>query len=151
MKQNYQIHYNNSAPKIRSPIIAWQKIHSHPAPLDGLCKSSPTYASPKSAAPLLGRTRRTRLAHSRSNLPLTTLDATFGVWRRVRPEQITEQPGIGDFLRSFDFFDLLHGGEFRAEPAVHAQDAVINEGGHGQVVETFREKFPNLYIIASSA
>jgi len=45
----------------------------------------------------------------------------------VRPEQVTEQPCIGDIRRPLDIKDLLREAKLRGEAAVHAEDAVVDE------------------------
>ena len=44
--------------------------------------------------------------------------------------------------------DLLHALEVRAEPAVTAEDLLVDDGGDGQAVEAVRERLPQFDVEA---
>ena len=46
------------------------------------------------------------------------------------------------------FPDLLHALEVRAEPAVTAEDLLVDDGGDGQAVEAVRERLPQFDVEA---
>ncbi len=88
---------------------------------------------------------------------------------RVRPEEITEQAcrqiakmsrrkedvcvhtGLGDVGRSHHASDLFHGLQVRAEPAVHREDLLVDDGGDREAVEAVRERLPELDIVPAFA
>lgn len=47
--------------------------------------------------------------------------------------------------------DLVHVIELRAEPAVHAEDLLVHDSGHGQAVEAVRERLPQLDVVPALA
>ena len=69
----------------------------------------------------------------------------------VGPEQVAEQPGVGDVGGADDAVDLVDGGQFGREAAVHAEDAVLDDGGHGHAVEAVDEALPELDVVAALA
>ena len=70
---------------------------------------------------------------------------------RVSPEQVAEQPGVGDVGGPHDGVDLLDGGEFGRESAVHAENAVLDEGGDGHAVEAVDEALPEFDVVPTFA
>lgn len=61
---------------------------------------------------------------------------------RVRPEQIAQQAGVGHVRGARDVLDLVQSLELGGEPAVHAQDLLVDQGRHGQTVEAVRKGLP---------
>lgn len=70
---------------------------------------------------------------------------------RVRPQQVAQQSGIRYIGGSDDGVDLFDGGEVGRESAVHAEDAVLDERGHGHAVEAVDEAFPQFDVVATLA
>ena len=75
------------------------------------------------------------------------LSPALDILVRVRPEQITEQSGVGDICWSHDPPDLLHALQVRTEAAVATEDLLIHDGGNWQTVETIRECLPQLDVV----
>ena len=71
--------------------------------------------------------------------------------RGVRPKQVAEDSEVGDLGRPRQFFDLLQTLQFGAQPPVHAQNFVVDEGGHREVVEEVDELLPQLHGVPSFA
>ena len=69
----------------------------------------------------------------------------------VAPEQVAEDPVVGDGAGAVDLLDLVDGGEVGGEAAVHAEDAVADERGDGQAVEAVAEFLPQLDVVAPLA
>ena len=44
--------------------------------------------------------------------------------------------------------NLFHGLEVWAEPAMAAEDLLVNDGRHGQTVEAVRERLPQLDVVS---
>ena len=76
-----------------------------------------------------------------------SLDVLVG----VRPEQITEESGVGDIGWSHDPPDLLHALQVGTQAAVTTEDLLVHDGGHGQTVETVGEGLPQLDVVSSFA
>lgn len=70
---------------------------------------------------------------------------------RVGPEQIAEKPGVRNVGRPHNSSDLLHVAELGGEPAVHAEDLLVDDGSHGKAVEAVREGLPQLDVVPSLA
>merc|ERR1719474_8195 len=79
------------------------------------------------------------------------LTPALNILVRIRPEEITQQPCVGDVCRSHDPSDLLHALQIRAQPAVATEDLFIDYSCNGQTVETVGESFPQFNIIPSFA
>ena len=70
---------------------------------------------------------------------------------RIGPKQVAEQSSIGDISWPYDRVDLFDCSEFWRESAVHAENAVFNEGGDGHAVEAIYEAFPEFNIVSTFA
>ncbi len=66
----------------------------------------------------------------------------------IGPEEVAEQALVRDVGGPLNDLDLLQGGEFGGEAAVHAQDAVVDQRRHGQAVEALREGLPEFDGVA---
>lgn len=53
---------------------------------------------------------------------------------------------MGNFLRASHDADLVEGSDFGGQPAVHAQDSAVDDGGEGQEVEDLAARFPDAGI-----
>ena len=53
----------------------------------------------------------------------------------IRPEQIAHGAVVRHLLLPVDGPYLVHGGDRRGQPAVHAQNAVVDQRGEGEVIE----------------
>jgi hypothetical protein len=69
----------------------------------------------------------------------------------VRPEEITQETGIGDIGRPNNTFYLVQTGELGAKTTVHAKDLFINHGGTGKTVEAIGKSLPELNSESSLA
>ena len=65
----------------------------------------------------------------------------------VRPEQITEESGVGDIGWSHDPPDLLHALQVGTQAAVTTEDLLVHDGGNWQTVETVGECLPQFDIV----
>lgn len=66
------------------------------------------------------------------------------VFLGVGPEEVAEEAGVGDVGGPHDPPDLFEVGEFGGEPAVHAEDLLVDDCGHGEAVEAVGEGLPEL-------
>ena len=69
----------------------------------------------------------------------------------VGPQQVAQKPRVGNIRRPHDALDLLHVLQLGAEAAVHAENLLVDDGGHGQAVEAVGERFPQLDVVAPFA
>ena len=79
------------------------------------------------------------------------LPPALDVFVRVRPQQVAQEAGVGDVRGARDALDLVQGLEFRGQPAVHAQDLLVDERGDGQAVEAVGEGLPEADRVAPLA
>lgn len=70
---------------------------------------------------------------------------------RVRPEKITEKSCVWHILGSGLLVDALEVVEVGAQAAVHAKDAVVDDGCHREDVETGAELAPDAHVISPLA
>ena len=70
---------------------------------------------------------------------------------RIRPQKVAEQADLGDVCGPHNTADLVHALEVRAQPAVHGQDLLVNDGGDRQAVEAVRECAPELDVVSALA
>ncbi len=59
--------------------------------------------------------------------------------------------GVRDVGGALDLADLVHVLQVGAEAAVAAEDLAVNDRGHGERVETVRERLPQLDVVAALA
>jgi len=69
----------------------------------------------------------------------------------VGPQQVAQEPRVGNIRRPHDALDLLHVLQLGAESAVHAENLFVDDGGHGQAVEAVGERLPQLDVVAPFA
>jgi hypothetical protein len=73
------------------------------------------------------------------------IDAFFG----IGPEEVAEEPLVGDFDWPYDFEDLFKAFKLGTESTMHAHDFLIDQSTDGHDVEYIREKFPKFKVILS--
>jgi len=56
-----------------------------------------------------------------------------------------------DVRRPRKRLDLVHGLQVRAQPSVHCEDLLLDDGGDGHAVEAVRESPPELDVMAALA
>mmetsp|Transcript_44789 Transcript_44789/g.127911 ORF Transcript_44789/g.127911 Transcript_44789/m.127911 type:complete len:210 (-) Transcript_44789:233-862(-) len=61
----------------------------------------------------------------------------------VRPQQVAHGPLVRHLLDAVELPDVVQGVQGWGDAAVHADDLVLDDRGHGQVVERVREDLPN--------
>lgn len=83
--------------------------------------------------------------------PPVVLGPARNVFLWVRPDQIAEQPLVGDLHWADDFVDLVEALEVGRESAVHADDLLVDDGADGHAVEAVREYFPDLGVVSAFA
>mmetsp|Transcript_7817 Transcript_7817/g.24315 ORF Transcript_7817/g.24315 Transcript_7817/m.24315 type:complete len:352 (-) Transcript_7817:3-1058(-) len=71
--------------------------------------------------------------------------------RGVRPEQITQQPAVGNVDRTGQLPDLLQSCQLRRDPPMHAEDTVIYQCADRHVVEDIAECLPEFDVVAPLA
>lgn len=76
------------------------------------------------------------------------LAPAHGVLVRVWPQEVAEEPLVGDIGGPHDPPDLLHALQVRTEPPVTTEDLLINDSSNWEAVETVREGFPQLNVIS---
>ena len=86
-----------------------------------------------------------------STHPSVVLPPTLNILVWVGPEQVAQQPGVGDVCWSHDPSDLLHALEIRTQTSVTTEDLLVHNGCDGQTVETVSECFPQFDVVASLA
>ena len=69
----------------------------------------------------------------------------LGVW--VRPEQVAQEARVRDVRGPGDLADHVEAHELGGETAVHADDLIVDERGHGQRVEALGEHLPQLDVV----
>mmetsp|Transcript_1685 Transcript_1685/g.4987 ORF Transcript_1685/g.4987 Transcript_1685/m.4987 type:complete len:273 (+) Transcript_1685:109-927(+) len=62
---------------------------------------------------------------------------------RVRPEKVAHGALVRHLLDAVQLPDVVEGVEGRRDASVHADDLVLDDGGHGQVVKGVREQLPD--------
>ena len=69
----------------------------------------------------------------------------------VGPQEVAEEATVGDVGGAGDATDLVHGLEGGAQPAVHAEDLLVDDCGDGEAVETLSESAPEPHRVATLA
>ena len=54
---------------------------------------------------------------------------------------------MGNFAKPVDDFDLINRVNRRRKTAVHTEDFLVDDGGHGQAVEAISEGFPKFDVV----
>ena len=70
---------------------------------------------------------------------------------RIGPQDVAQQPRVGNVAGTGDVGDLLHLAQLRAEAAVHADDLVVDDGAAREAVEGVAEGLPQLDGEAAAA
>lgn len=65
---------------------------------------------------------------------------------RVGPEQVTHRTFMRHLLYPVQSSDVIEGINGGGEPAVEAEDLVVDKGGEGEVIEEVGEVFPNVGV-----
>ena len=71
------------------------------------------------------------------------------VW--IGPQQIAQQPGVGDISRPHDALDLVHGRKLGRQASMHGEDLVVDDCRDRQAVEAVRERLPQFDVVATLA
>jgi hypothetical protein len=69
----------------------------------------------------------------------------------VRPKEVAQEASVGDVGGPHDVLNRVDFVELRGEPAVHAENLVVDDGGDGEAIEAVREHFPQLDGVAALA
>lgn len=64
----------------------------------------------------------------------------------ITPYQVCHWSLVRYFSESVDDFDLVYGVDAWTQPAVYAEDIVVDDDGEGQVVEHIREIMPDVCV-----
>lgn len=83
--------------------------------------------------------------------PAVVVPPALDVLVRVSPEEVAEEPGVGDVCGPSDLFYLLQRAELRRQAPVHAQDLLVDERGHREAVETLGECLPEADVVPALA
>lgn len=65
---------------------------------------------------------------------------------RVAPDQVRHGALVGDLAEAVDDLDLVDAVDARAQPAVHAEDLVVDDDGEGEEVEHVGEVVPDVGV-----
>ena len=65
---------------------------------------------------------------------------------RIAPDEVGHGPLVRDLAEAVDDFDLVDAVDGRAEPAVHAEDLVVDDDGEGEEVEHVGEVVPHVGV-----
>lgn len=61
---------------------------------------------------------------------------------RVRPEQVAQEPRVGNVGGPHDVFDLVEVFQLGAEASMHAENLLVNKSGHRKAIEDVTEHAP---------
>ena len=70
---------------------------------------------------------------------------------RIGPENVAQKAIVGNDAGTLDLLDLGQRSEVWRQSTMHADDAIIDQGGDGKVLEALREGFPETNVVATLA
>mmetsp|Transcript_38082 Transcript_38082/g.81113 ORF Transcript_38082/g.81113 Transcript_38082/m.81113 type:complete len:204 (+) Transcript_38082:680-1291(+) len=79
------------------------------------------------------------------------LGPTRNVSLRIGPQQITQQPCVGNVRWPHDALDLLRRVEVRRKTRMYAEDLLVHHSRKGKDIEHLLEFFPHLDVVAALA
>ena len=99
---------------------------------------------------LLSECRNDFLAKSERDTTIV-LTPALNVLVGIRPEEITQEAGVGNVSGSHNTLNLLKRAKLWAQTTMHAEDLLVDKSCDGKAVETIGESLPKFNVIAALA